>query len=68
MSARKHNAETQYIYSKKITSALKWSQKETKEILPRLGRACARVDFLGFHTFSLLKQPSSRVSLGLVLG
>ena len=31
MSARKHNAETQYIYiyiySKKITNALKWSQK-----------------------------------------
>ena len=27
MSARKHNAETQYIYiEKKITSALKWSQ------------------------------------------
>ena len=28
MSARKHNAETQYIYRKKITNALKWSQKE----------------------------------------
>ena len=30
MSARKHNAETQYIYiySKKITGALKWSQKK----------------------------------------
>ena len=28
MSARKHNAKREYIYSKKITSALKWSQKE----------------------------------------
>ena len=27
MSAGKHNAETQYIYRKKIASALKWSQK-----------------------------------------
>ena len=27
MSTRKHNAETQYIYRKKIASALKWSQK-----------------------------------------
>ena len=28
MSAQKHNAETQYIYSKKMTSALKWRQKK----------------------------------------
>ena len=30
MSARKHNAETQYIYRerKKIASALKWSQNK----------------------------------------
>ena len=30
MSGRKHNTETQYIYnnSKKITSALKWSQNK----------------------------------------
>ena len=27
MSTRKHNAETQYIYRKKIASALEWSHK-----------------------------------------
>ena len=27
MSTRKHNAETQYIYRKKIASVLEWSNK-----------------------------------------
>ena len=40
MNTRKHNAETQYIYSKKITSALKWSQKKINVL------ACAWSDVL----------------------
>ena len=48
MRARKHNAETQYIYRKKIASALEWSHK----IINLL--ACAWTEYFAIASWYVL--------------
>ena len=48
MSTRKHNAETQYIYRKKIASALKWSQYIINVL------ACAWSEFFAIASWYVL--------------